>query len=414
MTFTYGSVCSGIESATVAWEPLGAQAQWFSEIEPFPSAVLAHHWPNIPNLGDMTQLPALIRAGVVPAPEVLVGGTPCQAFSVAGTRKGLADDRGQLSLTYVEVLDAIDEQRGRGDEGVCVWENVPGVLSSKDNAFGCFLASLCGEDEELKPPGKKWAYSGAVFGPQRAVGWRTLDAQYFGVAQRRRRVLVVASARAGFSPTAVLFESDGVRRDIAPSREAGQSVAARVGESAQNGNNSVTPYNWARGDKPLDYSPTLDARLADGPRRNQGGVTVLQAYGGNNTSGSVEIAAAVNAGGSPRLDFESETFLTCVDTRQDPQNYEEMAGPLSASHSAKPGQGCAPTILEGVIVRRLTPIECERLQGFPDNHTQIPWRKKPAEECPDGPRYKAIGNSKAVTKIRWLGNRLAKHLETLR
>lgn len=208
---TYGSVCSGIESASVAWAPLGMTANWFSEIEPFPSAVLARHWPSVPNLGDMCQLPALIRAGLVPAPDVLVGGTPCQAFSVAGKRGGLDDDRGQLTLTYVDILNAIDEKR-KGRESVCVWENVPGVLSSKDNAFGCFLAALCGEDEELKPPRKKWANAGAVYGPQRSVAWRILDAQYFGVAQRRRRVFVVASARDGFDPTKVLFESEGVRR----------------------------------------------------------------------------------------------------------------------------------------------------------------------------------------------------------
>ena len=222
---TYGSVCSGIEAASVAWGPLGFAPFWFSEIEPFPSAVLAHHWPDVPNLGDMTALPASIRGGLVPAPDVLVGGTPCQAFSVAGLRKGLGDSQGELTLTYVDILNAIDEQRPDGSEAVCVWENVPGVLSFKDNAFGCFLAALCGEDEELQPTGKRWSNAGAVFGPQRAVAWRTLDAQYFGVAQRRRRVFVVASAREGFDPCAVLFESEGVRRDTPPSREAGEAVA---------------------------------------------------------------------------------------------------------------------------------------------------------------------------------------------
>ena len=214
---TYGSVCSGIESASVAWEPLGMSAAWFSEIEPFPCSVLKHHWPQVPNVGDMNTVAAFIRSGLLPAPDILVGGTPCQAFSVAGLRKGLGDARGQLTLTYVDILNAIDEQRP-GQEAACVWENVPGVLSSKDNAFGCFLAALCGEDEELKPPRKKWANAGCVFGPQRTVAWRVLDAQFFGVAQRRRRVFVVASARDGFDPCQVLFESEGVRRDTPPSR----------------------------------------------------------------------------------------------------------------------------------------------------------------------------------------------------
>jgi len=216
----FGSVCSGIEAASVAWHPLGWRAAWLAEIEKFPSAVLAHHYPDVPNLGDMTTIAARIAAGEVAAPDVLVGGTPCQAFSVAGLRGGLADARGQLTLSYVELANAIDDARSsRGEQPVIiVWENVPGVLSSKDNAFGCFLAGLAGESCELKPPGRKWSNAGCVFGPQRTVAWRILDAQFFGVAQRRRRVFVVASARDGFDPTAVLFEFEGVRRDLAPAR----------------------------------------------------------------------------------------------------------------------------------------------------------------------------------------------------
>lgn len=191
----YGSVCSGIEAASVAWGHLGWRPAWFSEIESFPSAVLAHHYPTVPNLGDMTKIAERIRVGEVEAPEVLVGGTPCQAFSVAGLRGGLSDSRGALTLSFVELANEIDRTRiANGFEpGIVVWENVPGVLSSKDNAFGCFLAGLAGESCELQPPGGKWANAGCVLGPQRAVAWRILDAQYFGVAQRRRRVFVVAS-----------------------------------------------------------------------------------------------------------------------------------------------------------------------------------------------------------------------------
>jgi hypothetical protein len=152
----YGSVCSGIEAASKAWEPLGWKPAWFSEIEPFPSAVLAHHWPEVTNLGDMTKIADAVRAGDVEAPDVLVGGTPCQAFSIAGLREGLSDDRGQLTLSYVELANAIDaKRRERGEpEAIIVWENVPGVLSSKDNAFGCFLAGLAGESSELQPAGE--------------------------------------------------------------------------------------------------------------------------------------------------------------------------------------------------------------------------------------------------------------------
>ncbi len=220
------SVCSGIEAASVAWSPLGWKAVAFSEIEPFPCAVLAHHYPSVPNLGDMTTIASRVLTGEVPAPDVFCGGTPCQAFSVAGLRNSLDDARGNLTLKFVEIANAIDHVRaGRGeDECIVFWENVPGVLSTKDNAFGCFLAGLAGEDGPLEPPGGKWANAGAVYGPRRAVAWRTLDAQYFGVAQRRRRVFVVASARKGFDPAAVLFEWDGVRRDTAPSRQARQTA----------------------------------------------------------------------------------------------------------------------------------------------------------------------------------------------
>src|SRR5690554_5646544 len=137
----YGSVCSGIEAASVAWEPLGWQPAWFAEIEPFPSAALAHHWPHVTNLGDMTAIARGILTGDIEAPDVRVGGTPCQAFSVAGMREGLRDERGQLTIKFVELADAIDLVRDRAgkSESVIVWENVPGVLSDKENAFGCFL-----------------------------------------------------------------------------------------------------------------------------------------------------------------------------------------------------------------------------------------------------------------------------------
>ena len=147
----FGSVCSGIEAASVAWEPLGWESSWFAEIEPFPSAVLAHHWPETPNLGDMTKIAEWVRLGFVDAPDVLVGGTPCQAFSVAGSRESLDDDRGQLSLEFIRLADAIDEQREH--PSIIVWENVPGVLNTKDNAFGCFLGALSGASEELLPSG---------------------------------------------------------------------------------------------------------------------------------------------------------------------------------------------------------------------------------------------------------------------
>ena len=234
---SFGSVCSGIEAASVAWHPLGWRAAWLAEVAAFPSAVLAHHYPQVPNLGDMKTIARRVLTGEVSAPDVLCGGTPCQAFSVAGLRESLADERGNLTLKFVEIADAIDHVRNRRGEGECIifWENVPGVLSTKDNAFGCFLGGLAGEDGPLEPPGGNWANAGAVYGPRSAIAWRTLDAQYFGVAQRRRRVFVVASARKGFDPATVLFEFDGVRRDTAPSREARQTAPTIPARSTAGG-----------------------------------------------------------------------------------------------------------------------------------------------------------------------------------
>lgn len=443
----YGSVCSGIEAASKAWEPLGWKPAWFSEIEPFPSAVLAHHWPEVTNLGDMTKIADAVRAGEVEAPDILVGGTPCQAFSIAGLREGLSDDRGQLTLSYVELANAIDaKRRERGEpESIIVWENVPGVLSSKDNAFGCFLAGLAGESSELQPAGGKWTHAGCVSGPERVIAWRILDAQFFGVAQRRRRVFVVASARKGFDPAAVLFELESVRRDSAPRRETQKAVAALtargVGTCGADDNQAQAGHliaECANG----DVSHTLKGEGFDGSEDGTGRGVPVVAFGGGNTSGNIDVAACLTAKGQ-RIDFEVETFA--VHGTQDPDTNRELAHTLGRNNGQENAivtepftlairgrsegstvevrnDGTANALLTpnggragmgvgaigwGMQVRRLTPIECERLQGFPDNHTLIGWRGKDADECPDGPRYKAIGNSMAVPVMRWIGERIA-------
>ncbi|MFT0866013.1 DNA cytosine methyltransferase [Pseudomonas sp. CAM1A] len=423
MPITYGSVCSGIEAATVAWHPLGWRAAWYAEIEPFPCAVLAHHYPDTPNHGDMTRLAAMVLAGKIPAPDALVGGTPCQAFSVAGMREGLADPRGALTIKYVELLDAIDHVRTmRGEpEAVCLWENVPGVLSDKGNAFGCFLGALVGESEELQPPGGKWKDAGCVYGPTRTVAWRVLDAQYFGLAQRRRRVFVVASARAGFDPLEVLFEREGVRRDTPPRRGEGQDLAGRApfGPALQCGCGYVFGLDLGQYGCPNcegDEGPAVDV-LAGVP-----------AYGGHSLPGDVSQGATLTAK-DMRLDIESETFCITPSLRAQPNASHPNAGGQVAvcitgeiTHTLKAegfdasedgtGRG-QPMINGGAGVRRLTPRECEWLQGFPGEHTRIPYRGKPADECPDGPRYKAIGNSKAVFVVRWIGRRIQQQLERL-
>ena len=206
----FGSVCSGIEAASLAWESLGWKASWFAEIDKFPSAVLAYRFPDIPNLGDISLLPQRILSREIEAPEILCGGTPCQAFSLAGKRQSLDDARGNLSLIFTKIADAIDEIRHTNKEepSIIIWENVPGVLSTRDNAFGCFLAKLVGANAPLESSSEsnKWPCAGYVTGPKRKAAWRVLDAQYFGVPQRRKRVFVVASASERLDPSKVLFE----------------------------------------------------------------------------------------------------------------------------------------------------------------------------------------------------------------
>lgn len=457
----FGSVCSGIEAASVAWKPLGWEAAWLSEIEAFPSAVLAHHWPDVPNLGDMTALPDRVTAGEVEAPDVLVGGTPCQAFSVAGRRESLADARGNLTLTYVELADAIDDKRNeRGEQpAIIVWENVPGVLNTKDNAFGCFLAGLAGEDVPLQPPGKRWTNAGLVLGPKRAVAWRILDAQYFGVAQRRRRVFVVASARDGFDPSQILLEFDGLRRDSAPSREARKDAAADAGRGA-----ASTGSHW---DDVTNPHPSLNQS------HNTGGIGASNqevfSQRGAGTTWPAEVASTLNAafgsklgledqhinGGAPLFvpsarDYKCASDLAVERANAFAQNTRdevrfmggdgEIAGALAAQPGMKQTTYVAPAIglqtditpkanheLQFTLkvpsssgggqpaacmdtqlaVRRLTPVETERLQGFPDGHTDVPYRNKPAA---DGPRYKAIGNSMAVPVMAWIGRRIADYI----
>ena len=280
-------MCSGIEAASVAWNPIGWKAAWFSEIEPFPCAVLAHHYPDVPNLGDMTTIAARVRSGEVEAPELLCGGTPCQAFSVAGLREGLADPRGGLTLAFVDIANAIDEARERNLDEPCIvfWENVPGVLSSKDNAFGCFLSGLAGESAPFEPPGGRWKHAGCVLGPQRAIAWRTLDAQFFGLAQRRKRVFVVASARDGFDPLSVLFEREGMRRDFAPERRPQEEIAGGAESGAGERGLAVTPNERERS------LPSIVGCLSDGAHYG-GGLNGQDAYSGRIIPGGTNAEGA--------------------------------------------------------------------------------------------------------------------------
>lgn len=337
----YLSVCSGIEAATVAWA--GLMEPWaYAEVDRFPSAVLAHHYPHTPNLGDMTKFQEWPDADV----DVLVGGTPCQSFSVAGLRAGLDDPRGALLLCYLAIAR---RYRPRW----VVWENVPGVLSiDGGRAFGSLLGGLA----EL---GYGFAY-------------RVLDAQHFGLAQRRARVFVVGHLGDWRRAAAVLFERESLSGHPAPRREAGERVARPLTPGSPGGsgyrNDADTADNLVGAIINHDAGGMSNAQVEAGQ---------LAAFGGNNTSGAIDVATAVNHHAG-RYDFESETLLA-FDARQS-------------------------DVRQGMQVRRLTPRECERLQGFPDDYTLIPYRGNLAA---DGPRYKALGNSFAVPVVRWIGQRMA-------
>jgi len=422
----FGSVCSGIEAASVAWHPLGWTAAWLSEIEPFPCAVLKHHYPDVPNHGDMSLLPEKILSGEVEAPDLFCGGTPCQAFSVAGLRNSLDDARGNLSLTFVGIANAIDHVRSvRGNApAIIFWENVPGVLNTKDNAFGCFLGALAGESDPITAPGERWSNAGCVFGPQRTVAWRVLDAQHFGVAQRRRRVFVVASARDDINPAEILFEFEGVRRDTPQSRKEGERIAPCVTNGppfSRTGNERVEAEAEAMVIGALDTE-------CGGTKMNHQTIASGHIFPVNKSAEATwwnggQIASTITTRSADQDMPDKANFQAVLQpipihdqaTRHAGKNGDKTIGKGNGLGIGQPGdpmntltKGDSHAVFQSMSVRRLTPTECERLQGFPDGYTNIPWRK--AAESPDGPRYKALGNSWAVPVVAWIGKRIKDQL----
>ena len=443
----YLSVCSGIEAATVAWHPLGWKAVAYSEIEKFPSEVLAHHYPNTPNLGDMTKFKEWTNVSNV---DVLVGGTPCQSFSVAGLRKGLDDPRGNLMLTYLAIARQYSPRW-------LVWENVPGVLSSNG---GLDFASLLRGMGEL---GYGFAY-------------RVLDAQYFGVAQRRRRVFVVGYLGDWRAAAAVLFERHSLQGHPAPSRQKRQAVAASVGASPIYGGSDANTADtvtskWAKGSggpagnecglfvaQPIvvdraafnqganaqykfraEHSETMDSLVARGPH------AVLQAipihdqatrHAGKNgdktmgkgnglgvghpgepmntlTKGDRHAVAQPIAFSGQMSNPQTDVDMTQTLQAKNPMAVAVVAPTLTAANdpsrspqSSEVTQQVYSVYQSSMAVRRLTPVECERLQGFGDNYTDI---KPKGKATPDGPRYKALGNSMAVPVMAWIGARIQQY-----
>jgi DNA (cytosine-5)-methyltransferase 1 len=490
LEMNYATLCSGIEAPSMGWHGLGWNPMFFSEIEPFPKAVLKHHYPNVPDHGDMTKYKEWPNDRPI---DLICAGTPCQSFSVAGLRKGIEDPRGNLTLTFLGVLE-------RYRPTWVVWENVPGVLSDGTNAFGQFIAGL----------------SELGYG----VSWRVLDAQYFGVAQRRRRVFVVGCLGNWRASASVLFESNCLSGDSAPSREKRQRVTGTAQKSVgaegkwwdggqvastittrsdsqrmpDKDNFQAIIFEPRLDDGKLvilndqggsvmnietdDISPTLrrethghepiifEPRSPDGvPRIHDNISPTLNTMGGgqrepcvaysiqgniidrSDTAGAngksvkeeqaftlntidrhavahtFKIRSGCEGGGKGYLGQDEAAFT--LDTTQS-QNLmhttidrQVVAGFLPTQGSKAMGIGYeieqAPTLRAGLdsyglltstAIRRLTPIECERLQGFPDNYTQIPFRNKPPHQCPDGPRYKALGNSMAVPVLKWIGERI--------
>lgn len=375
----YLSVCSGIEAATVAWHPLGWSPLAFSEIEAFPRAVLKHHWPEVPLHGDFTT----IEAADYGRPDLLVGGTPCQSFSVAGLRGGMADERGNLALEYLRLA-------GRIGARWLVWENVPGVLSSNGGRdFGSFLGGL--------------AQLGYGF------AYRVLDAQFFGVPQRRRRVFVVGYLGDWRRAAAVLFERHSLQGHPPPRREAGERVARRTGHCAE----VSSTLNAHFGDKmglenqhvdqgcPMFVTHTLRGEGFNASEDGTGRGTPLVpvAFGWQNSSSQGD---SVSEHVTPSLDKSKTPAVAYDDLRRFNGPHGGLShGPVHPTLESTNPKHFAQV---GTAVRRLLPTECEALQGFPRNYTLVPYRGKPAA---DGPRYKALGNSMAVPCMRWIGERIA-------
>jgi DNA (cytosine-5)-methyltransferase 1 len=363
----------------------------------------------------MTKLTSMIERREIDAPDIVCGGTPCQAFSISGTRKSLDDNRGNLSLVFCEVCNAVDDVRhDRGEQpAIIMWENVPGVLSTHDNAFGCFLAGLAGESAPVNAPGGQWPTAGIIVGARRSVAWRVLDAQYFGLAQRRKRVFVVASARTDIDIGQVLVEFNGVQKTVKPRRETGQSDtrATAVGVDASSSAPTLarelshtlkTTTNEAVFSIELDIAkPTLNNDISHTLRANKGEVVFV---------GVQNVA--------PTLTTQLHSLMSGDGKIKSPLAISIQGNIIDRNHGGAQGAGIstedisytlttadrhAVAFRSPVVIRRLTPRECERLQGFPDDYTLIPYKGKDAS---DAVRYHALGNSWAVLVVRWIGRRI--------
>ena len=434
---TYLGLCEGISTATVAWKDL-MKPVGFAEIDEFPSAVLKHHYPNVPNFGDITKYK---EWKLETDPDLIIGGTPCQSFSVAGLRGGLQDSRGNLTLTFVNILNRFRPKW-------FIWENVPGVFSSnKGRDFHSFTEGL-----------QAIGYS---------IGWRVLDAQYFGLAQRRKRVFVVGNNTGDIRGiTEVLFERESLLRDLAQSRQKGKDATKKIRERSTGHDQrkkGVSAFDMQRiseygnGEKSStlkrrDYKDHTDLVVdtvtafavrtantnANGHGISENKTHTLDGANGQAISFSAHMSEPmVHKDKSGTLQAKNPTAVVYEAHAQDARYREQEVSPtIQARHCNMTntplvyqsnqtdarvkdmGNTCQTVIarwgtggnnqplVQQSVIRRLTPVECERLQGFPDNYTQIPWKGKVKEDCPDSHRYKALGNAMAVPVIQFLGKNI--------
>ncbi|MDF0706292.1 DNA cytosine methyltransferase [Flagellimonas okinawensis] len=337
---TFGSVCSGIEASQLAFNPFGFEQLWSSEIAEFPSKVLEHHFPDISNVGDMINIPNLILNKDIEAPDLFCGGTPCQAFSLAGWKNGLADERGQLTMTFIEIANAIDKVRldNGKDKSIILWENVEGVLNDKTNAFGNFIAGLAGFEEEIKV--SKWTKSGYLEGNERNVAWRVIDAKYFGLPHQRKRLYVLAGGK-DFKPDQILFEFDN--KDIVKELKAKNTT---------------------------QKTPTLFDQ---------------------------EVKEETNEKIFSKLGVKFEVFREYTDCL-----YAAYGTKWNGNAAAYNG---SLYVSENNRIRRFTPLECERLMGFPDNYTKVNGNSHTN-------RFQAIGNSWAVPVVKWIGSQINQYMNS--
>ena len=426
----YLSLFSGIEAATQAWQSLGWECVAVSEIEPFPCAVLEHHYPRVPNLGDVTKITEqqIKDLGQI---DLIVFGSPCQNLSVAGNRKGLQGD--QSSLFYA-AMEIIKYAKRHCKTRFALWENVPGAFSSNKGADFTEVVKHMAGLSDLDTPKNGWGKEGAAVGDNGLLEWSVLDAQWFGLAQRRKRVFALLDFGDWASRPPILLERESLRGDSAPSREKRQDFTANVGASSttrcfdkqrigQYGDNNVASTCAAR-----DHKDATDLVVCHGTQDPITNNEIAHALGCNSGQENV-IAIAGNIigrtegnGGNGNGFDESGACYTLTTNDRHAVAFAEPSraraldvlknNEPSPTLSAKMGTGGnnMPMIAfpadSNSVVRRLTPIECEKLQGFPVDFTKIPYRNKSPDDCPNGVRYKALGNSMAVNVMAWIGQKV--------